>query len=68
MKEIIVAKGIFSKLTIQLQDGVDNQLALITKEANPLASVEEKLKSIIDEFEEAYFRAVKNPTPVEETE
>lgn len=59
-KEILVAEGIFSKLSISLQDGVRDKLAMIPHEDNPLATIEDELKTIIGKFEESYFQAVKD--------
>lgn len=55
MREIVVAQGLFSKLTITLKDETVQKMSSIPKKDNPLASVETKLKEILNDFEVAYF-------------
>lgn len=55
MKEIIVAQGLFSKLSITLNEETIQKMAFIPKKDNPLASIEMKLKEVLNEFETAYF-------------
>lgn len=54
-RDIIVAEGLFSKLSITLNDETVQKFARIPKNDNPLASVEMKLKEVLNEFETAYF-------------
>lgn len=65
MKEIIVANGLFSKITISLKDETVNKLAFIPKKDNPLASVEADLKKVLDDFERRYFE-ITHPSPKDE--
>lgn len=60
-KEIVVAQGLFSKLSITLNDETVQKMAFIPKKDNPLASVEFKLKEILNEFETAYFAYMHKP-------
>ena len=52
----IVSQGTFSKLTIALDSGVVNKLALIDKDSNPLAKAEKALKKAHHQFEKEYFK------------
>lgn len=63
-KEMIVAKGLFSKLNITLNDGVLDKLIYIKPADNPLKAVEAELKAILIKFERTYFNAI---APEEET-
>jgi hypothetical protein len=58
-KEIIVVKGSFSNLSISLNDGMINNLAVITPDDNPLAKAETKMKAALKQFEKDYFNATK---------
>jgi hypothetical protein len=62
MKEIVMAKGLFSKLSITLNDNTIQQLALIKKKDNPLAQVEADLKATLQKFERVYFE-LSQPEP-----
>lgn len=53
--EIVVAQGLFSKLTITLKDDTVQKLAFIPKKDNPLAHIEYKMKELLNEFEQTYF-------------
>lgn len=55
MKEIVVVQGLFSKLSIGLNDSTLNKLAVIRKKDNPLAQIEAELKSTLQKFERIYF-------------
>ena len=57
--EVVIAEGVFSKLAITLNDDVANRLALIEPSNNPLAKVEKRLRTLLDEFERTYYKAVK---------
>lgn len=57
-KEIIVAEGIFSKLSIQLKMETTQNLILTENKHNPLASVEKDLKKVLNDFEHRYFEMV----------
>jgi hypothetical protein len=58
-KEVLIAKGSFSKLSITIPDDMLSNLAVIEQESNPLAKVERKLKTTLREFETAYFKATR---------
>lgn len=59
MNDIIIAKGLFSKVVITLNDDVHSRL-VFKKKDNPLASVEQKAQKLLDEFETKYFETLKN--------
>lgn len=63
MKEIVIAEGLFSRLSITLKDETVTKLTFIRKKDNPLASVEADLKKVLDDFERKYFEITH---PVEE--
>lgn len=58
---IIVAKGLFSNISIQLSDSTLNKLAVTKKEDNPLALIESDLKDVLDRFERKYFELTHPP-------
>lgn len=58
-REIIVAKGVFSKLKITLDEQTNHNLGMITPENNPLAKIQDKLETLLTEFEDEYFRLNK---------
>lgn len=67
MKDIIVAVGLFSRLSISLKDETVQKLALISKKNNPLAQVETDLNRVLDDFERKYFQIVHpDPAPDEQ--
>jgi len=61
-KEIVTAQGLFSKLSITLNDDTIQKLTFIPKKDNPLASIETDMKTILDKFERTYF-AITHPEP-----
>lgn len=71
-REVVTAQGLFSKLTITLSDDTIQKMAFIPKKDNPLASVEIKLKEVLNEFETAYFAYTHkhveddHPAPIDE--
>ena len=60
MKDILIAKGIFSKLVISLNDEVDNRLMYLDAANNPLAQVKDELTATLKKFEQVYFETVNN--------
>lgn len=64
-QEIIVAEGLFSKIAITFKDDTVNKLAFIKKKDNPLASVENDLKKVLDDFERRYFQITHPEQDVE---
>ena len=60
-KEIIIAEGLFSRLTISLSETTIQTLPLIDSAENPLASVEADLKRVLHDFETRYFGLTHRP-------
>ena len=60
-KEIIVVKGFFSNISIQLSDSTLNKLAVTETGDNPLALIESDLKDVLDRFERKYFELMYPP-------
>lgn len=67
-KEIVIAEGLFSKLSITLKDETVQKLAFVRKKDNPLASVEQDLKKVLDDFERRYFQITHPEQQAEESE
>lgn len=53
--KVLMAKGLFSELTISLSSDTITKLATIRKKDNPLAHIEKQLKAVLKDFERAYF-------------